>query len=146
MRPGLYTQLSKELGEGLLSPYLTMLSISIDAKEAVKALESYAKDLPKAVSEAIDEVSEDVVEEARKVHRYRKRTGRLNSAIQSHTKGYSTKVFIDEARAPYGYYIHQGFKGWAPDPFLEQAFNRQTKDLDAEIAKVLGDLAKKKGL
>jgi hypothetical protein len=82
-----------------------------------------------------------IEQEAKNSHKYQSRTGRLSRATSVRTERDMLQGYINDHLAPYGKYIHDGFKSWSPDPFIEQAIinNITTIDsiIDEEITKYL---------
>lgn len=123
-----------------------MVELEIDYEEAVSALDKFSNDIDEVVEKATEDVMEKIVEDAKRTHRFRTRTGTLESAVQKEIKQYTASVFIDNALAPYGTYIHEGHRSWAPDPFLEEAFRRHQSELDSCIQSAIDHLIKKLNL
>lgn len=70
---------------------------------------------------------------AKVLHRFRSRTGSLVAAIESELYGLSGRVYIDDILAPYGKFVHNGQRTWAPDPFVYNAVSQ----LEGELTSVL---------
>ena len=110
-----------------------MIEFEYDYEDATRALIELSEDIKGEVEKVLEESFAKVIKEAQSVHRFRSKTGRLVSAVQSEVNGYTAKAFIDDRLAPYGGFIHDGFKSWSPDPFLEDAFRRNSPELDRAI-------------
>lgn len=74
--------------------------------------------------------------EARANHRFKNRTGNLESNILSETvkteNGVDSKLYIHD-RASYGVYVHDGHRSWEPDPFIREPFFKFVEKIDNEI-------------
>lgn len=92
--------------------------------------------LNKYLRQAVLSSTEEVAEHARTNHGFTSRTGNLERAIVSmHSKdGLRGWVTIDRTQAPYGTYVHQGFKSFAIVPRLKKAL-RWVKDKKFVFAK-----------
>lgn len=74
---------------------------------------------------------------AKILHRFRNRTGNLVSAIESEVYGLSGRVYIDDMLAPYGKFVHNGQRTWAPDPFIYDAVAELEDELTTSLKKTL---------
>lgn len=95
---------------------------------------------------AINPTLKSVQEEARRQHRYKRRTGKLERSISVETTPEGGEVYIEEKTADYGKYVHEGFGKWSPDQFLISAFERKLPALDAALDRAIDDSIKKAGL
>ena len=79
--------------------------------------------LNKYLRQAVKSSTEEVAEHARTHHAFTSRTGNLERYITSvHSKdGLRGWVTIDRTRAPYGTYVHQGYKGFTIVPRHKKA-------------------------
>lgn len=86
----------------------------------------------------IENLSLDIVLEAKTNHRFRSRSNYLERSIKYRLEQKKTILqsifFLDNRIANYGKYIHRGlyypnFKSWKPDPFLLDAIDRKVKNL-----------------
>lgn len=70
--------------------------------------------LSKYLKQAVKSATEEVAEHARNHHGFTARTGNLERSIISKvsTDGLRGFVTIDRTTAPYGVYIHQGYKAY----------------------------------
>jgi len=111
------------------------LSVEVDDSAAVNALGEFAKDFGPLIERAMLKATEEARTRAQQEHRYQRQTGNLQRAIKSKYTKNAAELFIDSAVAKYGTYIHQGFMGWDPDPFLEEAMREElfVKDIEAAI-------------
>jgi len=77
----------------------------------------------KYLRQAVLSSLEEVAEEARENHGFRARTGSLERAIVSveSRDGLKGWVTIDRTQAPYGPYVHQGFKSFTIVPRHKKA-------------------------
>jgi hypothetical protein len=72
---------------------------------------------------------------AKRNHRFRSRTGALISSISSEIYGLSGRVYIDDFIAPYGVYVHEGQRSWAPDQFIYKAVSALQSSLKSALHK-----------
>ena len=81
----------------------------------------------------IENISLDIILEAKANHEFITRTGNLERSIKNTIKLGKNKIIsrfiLDNMIANYGKYIHNGFKSWKPDKFLENSFNHHVKNL-----------------
>lgn len=109
--------------------------------------------------QALKESASEVQEQARSHHRHIERTGRLERAIDDiYPSPFSTVVYIDDKKAKYGKWVHEGYQefdiypkrkkwlrwktpqgyafakkvhhpGWAKDQFLYDAFKAKRDEI-----------------
>jgi len=119
------------------------IKINIDSSAFEGALSKVGPDIDKAVFSAIAKTNTTVIRAARTHHRHKTRSGTLNKSIMPTKSLKSRGVTLKKNIAKYGELIHDGFKGWAPDPFLTNAFesswrkNRYKKNIIFNINRVL---------
>lgn len=78
-----------------------------------------------------------ITRRAKILHRFRSRTGNLVSAIESEMYGLSGRVYIDDMLAPYGKFVHNGQRTWAPDPFIYDAVAELEDELSIALKATL---------
>jgi len=107
------------------------LSIKVDIggfREKAKEYGKAADDVDKVVASAMNEWGISVIRSARSKHRYNVQTGNLEKATElqdtNQTGRLQIVLWVNDAIARYGKYIHNGFKSWAPDRFLDGAVER----------------------
>jgi hypothetical protein len=122
-----------------------VVSITVDFKDVSDSLDKLSDTLPEAVIDAIDDVASKIQRTAKTNHRYTRRTGRLAAAVKRETTDDSVTIYIDSALADYGKYIHDGFKSWSPDTFIDDAYAAHERDLSAAIDRAVDDTIKKLG-
>ena len=80
------------------------------------------------LKDTIEKVSMDIVLEAKAHHRFESRSNNLEKSIKNKIKTGANKIsssfYFDNRIANYGKFIHEGFKSWKPDKFLEDSFNK----------------------
>ena len=107
----------------------TMTGISEDIKQKSQF---FLNSLPQIVDRELS----IAVEEAKNNHRFINRSGTLESSIMHEVKvtngSIDGSLFIHD-RANYGVYIHEGFKSWEPDRFLEQPFNTFVEKIEQQL-------------
>ena len=123
------------------------IKIKIEDKAVLNALKKASPEITRAAQGAIIDVNSSVVQKARAVHRFDRKTGDLQKATKQFEESANTfGVHIDETIASYGKYIHDGQRGWAPDRFLTNAFERAintkkySKKIVERVNRVLGRL------
>jgi len=76
---------------------------------------------------------------ARKKHRYTRRKGFLEKAtnhkVNDRGMELNGSIFIADDIAKYGFFIHNGFKSWAPDQFVYKATEDSDKIIKDTIEK-----------
>ena len=97
--------------------------MSIDISEPVSALNKLSDLLGSRLESALKEQADTIEKQARTVHRYQKRTGKLQQATVAEATRSEITGYLDEGIAHYGKYVHDGQRSWAPDPFLDNAFH-----------------------
>ena len=98
-----------------------MIQFKIDVTDAIAGLNEL-KGFKSAIANALEKQAKVIQEKARKYHRYIRRTGTLENATVAEATEMDIIGYINESQAPYGKYVHEGHGTWAPDPFLEEAF------------------------
>ncbi len=96
------------------------------------------------VTQAIHPYLEKVKEKAKKEHRYKRRTGTLERAVNTEKTQNGGSVFIDDSIAPYGEFVHRGHGTWNADEFLYEAQDDEL--LDRMINNVIDRSIKEAGL
>ena len=81
-----------------------------------------------------------VLNEAKTNHRYISRTGTLRNATSADYLDNKLKLYINEAKAKYGKYVHEGQRSWAQDPFIDNAVNNNIELLDTFILEEIDKL------
>jgi len=124
-----------------------MISVTVRADEVVGGLTSLATTIkPAVVMGVIYDFLSSVQIEAKRQHRYIRRTGRLERSVKIDRTEDGGSVYIDEGAAPYGKYIHEGTKFIDRDPFLTDAFDRKEADLYIAIAQAMDQTIQQAGL
>lgn len=100
-----------------------MAGWAVDTSSVTTALAALRKRLPASVSSKFEQLAKTVEEQARTVHRYKRRTGKLQEATVAEEHRLEILGYLDESKAHYGKYVHDGQRSWQPDPFLTNAFN-----------------------
>ena len=116
-----------------------MVSVSIDSEAVQKKLKKIVDKFTPEVQDNFEKVNIKAVYYARRYHRYKKRTGNLARATDSKQEGMVNTLYINDSMAPYGEYVHDGQRSWAPDKFLLKAFLKYKK----EYIKAVHDAFKK---
>lgn len=98
------------------------------------------------VSDAVSDYLVRVQEDAQNNHRYTRRTGNLERSIKIRNKRDGGMVYINEAQAPYGKFVHNGQRSWAADPFLYNAAIKNEPALNKDIDEAVDKAFRKAGL
>jgi HK97 gp10 family phage protein len=104
---------------------MVKFSIKIDKFEELNS-----ETVKKAADTALREASHIIQSQARTSHRYKTRTGNLVRATRAQSIKGALQAYIDDNLAKYGKYIHEGFRSWAPDPFLGRAIESNLNKID----------------
>jgi HK97 gp10 family phage protein len=88
-------------------------------------------DLDQALSNASKEIGAFITSKAQLEHRFKNRSGNLKRSIQYTSVQNYVDVYINEAMAPYGQFVHSGTKYKSPDPFIQEAINKYSNELEA---------------
>lgn len=87
----------------------------------------------KKLQNIIEKISLEIVLEAKANHRFISRSNNLERSIINTLIIKKNKIIsnfkLDNRIANYGKYIHNGFKSWKSDLFLENAINNSVKNL-----------------
>lgn len=98
-------------------------------------------DIPNYAEAALEDVMGTYISRMKRrakiLHRFRSRTGNLVSAIESELYGLSGRVYIDDMVAPYGKFVHNGQRSWAPDPFVYDAVSELEDELSTALKQTL---------
>ncbi len=101
--------------------------------------------LPESLRDELDQkfndIADRIAQDARNHHRFITRTGALEQSVTVEYTGNTVRAYLDASVAPYGIFVHDGQRSWAPDPFLEKAFTAHIKDIDAAIGTVVAKAA-----
>ena len=119
-----------------------MIKLKIESNINFKSLD---KDISKNVNIALTKIGIKVSNEAKRAHQYQNGTGNLRAATTYWLNKSLSKlrVFIDEDKADYGKYIHNGFKGWSPDRFIDNAILKHRVWINKMVDKAVADAIKK---
>jgi hypothetical protein len=109
-------------------------------------INTYDKIDPTVIQQAIDitldRLGPKIAQEAKNIHRYKSQTGNLERATKYNKSKNGAKIYIDDVKAKYGKYIHDGFKKWAPDQFIDKAVDNNMELIEItladEIDRILG--------
>ena len=124
-----------------------MISISTNADEVAGEFTKLAATLePTVVKEGIQTFLAEVQAEAKRQHRYTRRTGKLERAVKVERTEDGGSVYIDDAAARYGKYIHEGTRYIDSDPFLTDAYDRKQQDLDRSVSRSVDHAIQQAGL
>ena len=105
-----------------------MIKFEVNSKSVVDALNKYSRISSRENVRALKKSLQNITLDAKRNHRFITRTGNLERSVKFRViNKESGQVYIDNGTAPYGKFIHDGFKSWAPDPFLEAAVMRRGK-------------------
>jgi hypothetical protein len=112
-----------------------MVEVKVDASDCLKSIEDLPKRFKKKVTKALQKELTAVQMEARQTHRFQKRTGDLQRAIHTgiDPSELSGEVYIDDDWAPYGVFVVDGHGTWEPDPFLDDALDKKSNEIDDAI-------------
>ena len=122
-----------------------MITMTLDDKKVIAALKLMPDKLEDALNKSLTDVFYHMAVEARNSHRYKVRTGNLRSATRSAVKELTAELFVDDVKAYYGVYVHEGHHNgaWPPDQFVYDAFKRGEPRLmeaiDRTVDKVIKD-------
>ena len=80
---------------------------------------------------------------ARRVHRHKRQTGKLERSIKITRRPDGGMLYADDSQAVYAKFVHMGQRSWAPDEYIFDSFKRNERHLEQSIDKAI-DLAFKK--
>lgn len=116
------------------------LKITLDRKSS-EALDRAVRLMPARVKavmgprmrKAMSSVQRDA--RSKPFHRFDSRTGSLvrSVAARVYDQGLTGSVELRNEIAEYGKYIHEGFKSWAPDPFIDVAMKKNLALIEQQI-------------
>jgi hypothetical protein len=127
------------------------LSIKLDEAKLQKlknGFEFFPKVFRREMRKAFINTSADIIKRAKMVHRFNSITNNLENATQSMVakNGLGVKFFIDDQKARYGKYIHEGFKSWGRDPYLRTQVENNIGKLTDAVEKAIDTASKESGL
>ena len=93
------------------------VKVNIDVNAITATIES-------GINKAIKVLSPQLTAYAKTHHRYNDVSGSLSNSISTDQLNLGLRLKADEL---YGVFIHDGFKTWAPDPWLEETLNANEK-------------------
>lgn len=105
------------------------INVTIDATELISGIAVFTEKLMRYLNETLKFEFPRIQEVARTWHRYKSRTGLLNSAIREEVRDLVADIFIDDTIADYGKYVHEGHGTWRPDPFIDSAVAYKDEEL-----------------
>ncbi len=108
-------------------------------------LDAAAVRMPAAANLAMVALAKEAAIIARSSHRFTSRTGNLENNIKVLSDGRQVVFKIDQAGAPYGGYIDQGFRSWGADPFMENGIAVAEAKAESTIANTVADEFRRKG-
>jgi hypothetical protein len=122
---------------------MVSLNVDIDTTQVARSFNDLTNNLDDTITAALNVTQVKILSDARTYHRFANRTGYLENSLTS-----SVQKDLAEYRigADYGTYIHNGFKSWAPDPFLESSVTRNQQYITDTISKSIDGLIIKEGL
>jgi hypothetical protein len=116
-----------------------MINASVDLGDLERFFDALPANMQNEVSQVMREQMEQTEEYARNNHRFETQTGTLESAISSVTDEISGELFVDENVAPYGKYVHDGQRSWAPDQFITQAVEARLDEIVEAVDNAIQD-------
>lgn len=84
-------------------------------------LEKKKEQINAGVTDGLQEFFDHAKQMAKAIHRFKNRTGNLESSIKTRVYKYTGKLYIDLKKAHYGIYVHEGHGTWKPDRFIYDA-------------------------
>jgi hypothetical protein len=83
--------------------------------------------ISEGINESIPLIKNLLTTYSKNNHRFKSRTGKLQNAIESNTINNKVQLLINNTKAKYGSYIHDGTKYITADPFIDNAIlNNET--------------------
>jgi HK97 gp10 family phage protein len=111
-----------------------MITVTTNAEDVAGALQKLSSTLDNGVvTQGVQPFLRGVQATAKKQHRYHRQSGKLERAIKVELTNTGGSVYIDDGIAPYGKYVHNGTRKWDSDPFLTEAFDEKSRDLDRAV-------------
>jgi hypothetical protein len=124
-----------------------MISIETNADEVAADFNTLAATLESTVvNDGIEPFLKSVQVESKRHHRFHARTGKLTRSVKISADNDGGSIYIDDASAPYGKYIHDGTRRWSADPFVQSAYESKQRDLDVAVDRALDNAITKAGL
>lgn len=114
-----------------------MTRVEFDAQPVVTACSNATRGLPASMALANQQMGARATATARMRHRYHRRSGLLSTATKFIADEHEATVYIDDAAASYGKFVHDGFRSWAPDQFIPEAIDSSTEENLADLEKNL---------
>lgn len=90
--------------------------------------------IDQSLEESKKEIADLLRNYAQNNHRYQSRTGNLRNSTETSIKDI-VSLYINKAKAEYGSYIHDGFKSWKADPFIDKAIEDNLTKIEQIIDK-----------
>lgn len=116
-----------------------MINADVDLSDLERFFSALPDNLQHEVSQVMREQMEQTEEYARNNHRFESRTGTLESAIVGTSDNLDGSLFIDDNQAPYGKYVHDGQRSWAPDPFITEAVDARIDEITEKVSDAIQD-------
>jgi hypothetical protein len=116
-----------------------------NADEILRNMERKGDNARRAVRSEFIKIGREIAIDARNNHRFQNRTGQLQNSIEGTVSQDGLTLTMEAGRKlaqNYAEPTHEGHGTWAPDPFLENAFNRAKPKmgdrLTSAISKAIG--------
>ena len=122
------------------------LRITVDARRLNQAFTKAPRIVERELRVELKEQMQAIQRVARRKHRFKRRTGSLQRSILKEVKQLTGVVYLEEGIANYGYHVHQGQRGWAPDQFVFEAFRSRKTELKSGMNDAMTRAIRKAGL
>lgn len=122
------------------------LEVRIFDEAVLEAIRTLPPFIMYDVNVALNRVLPVMAQTAKQEHRYKRRTGRLTSAITSEVRELTGELFIDNNVAQYGIFVHDGQRSWKPDPFIYNSADKNQALLDKELALAIDKTLSTRGM
>lgn len=108
-----------------------MFNVSVDTSDFTRELSELPYRINKEAVNELKGIVAQVQQEARKTHRFRSRTGRLENSVQTliDPSNISGEVYLESDIADYGLYVTEGHGSWSGDKFLDESLNKKEPEI-----------------
>lgn len=123
-----------------------MLEIKTDIGRVSDVIKKVSETLPESlVKIGVWETLPLMANDAKRVHRHQRRTGKLERSIKVRRTNDGGSILIDDTSCDYGKFVHRGQRSWKPDEFVFETYGRNERSFDQNIDKAISDALKKAG-
>lgn len=105
------------------------MKIAVDTRKLVSMVERFPEQLQQVTRQGLQESCRVIQRRARRVHKFKSRTGNLERAVQYEVHTPEAIIRVADETAPYGKYVHTGTGKYGPKKRPYDIFPKNKKRL-----------------